>query len=246
MTTYKDLADRIDRDSLVDFYSGHLPTETCEHFGIPSRFLLKRLLEYYNIPAHTPAENTRIQFARMSPDARVQRSRKISESEKGHPTPAATRLKISETQRGKPRPSSKKSPTRWQKGHIPWNKGKKGVQVWTDGQAERRWNTLKARNKIGQFKTGIEARVERFLIDLYGQDHVHYQYKDRLRYPFYCDFYVDSVDLFVEVNNWWHHGPHPFNPQSQDDLTILKNAENIIKNDPNKLNVLSLLGYGPS
>ena len=36
------------------------------------------------------------------------------------------------------------------------------------------------------------------------------QYKDE-RYPFACDFYIPSLDLYIECNYHWTHGGHPFN-----------------------------------
>lgn len=38
------------------------------------------------------------------------------------------------------------------------------------------------------------------------------QYKDKDRYPYYCDFYIPSLDLFIELNAMWTHGKHAYNP----------------------------------
>ena len=43
------------------------------------------------------------------------------------------------------------------------------------------------------------------------------QYRDS-RYPFSCDFYIPSQDLFIEYQGNWTHGGHPFNPNDKDDL----------------------------
>lgn len=47
------------------------------------------------------------------------------------------------------------------------------------------------------------------------------QYKDKERYPFYCDFYIVEDDLFIEVNAHWSHGGHPFNPNDPLDIETL-------------------------
>ena len=39
---------------------------------------------------------------------------------------------------------------------------------------------------------------------------VIYQYKDKQRYPFICDFYIPSLDLFIECNYHWTHGGKPY------------------------------------
>lgn len=63
-----------------------------------------------------------------------------------------------------------------------------------------------------------------YLIDKYGKEDVIRQYKD-IRYPFYCDFYVKSQDLFIELNLHWCHGFHPFNPNDQKDLDRLHDMQ---------------------
>ena len=42
------------------------------------------------------------------------------------------------------------------------------------------------------------------------------QYKSEL-YPFYCDFYIPSLDLYIECNYSWTHGGHQFNIDNLDD-----------------------------
>ena len=47
------------------------------------------------------------------------------------------------------------------------------------------------------------------------------QYKDKERYPFCCDFYIQKLDLFLELNGIWTHGKHPFDINSKEDIYIL-------------------------
>lgn len=37
------------------------------------------------------------------------------------------------------------------------------------------------------------------------------QYKDEVRYPYCCDFYIVEDDLFIELNAHWTHGSRPYN-----------------------------------
>ena len=46
------------------------------------------------------------------------------------------------------------------------------------------------------------------------------QYKSE-KYPFYCDFYIPSLDLYIEVNFNWTHGKHLFNPNNEEDIKTL-------------------------
>ena len=53
-----------------------------------------------------------------------------------------------------------------------------------------------------------------------------YQYSTDPRYPFNCDFYIPSLDLFIEYNGHWTHQDHLFNENCKDDLLILENIKN--------------------
>lgn len=54
------------------------------------------------------------------------------------------------------------------------------------------------------------------LLTTYKHKTIYRQYKEA-RYPFYCDFYIKEDDLFIELNNHWTHGGHPYNPESLED-----------------------------
>lgn len=45
----------------------------------------------------------------------------------------------------------------------------------------------------------------KYLQCVFGKTDVVRNYKDE-RYPFYCDFYIKSQDLFIELNLHWTHG----------------------------------------
>ena len=54
------------------------------------------------------------------------------------------------------------------------------------------------------------------LISLFGISDIERQYKSDL-YPFACDFYVKSLDLYIECNYHWTHGTHPFDINNKED-----------------------------
>ena len=68
--------------------------------------------------------------------------------------------------------------------------------------------------------SNAEMRLEGLLKDLFGADDVLTQRKD-VRYPFACDFYIPSRDLFIELNATWTHGGHWFDPNDIDDIARL-------------------------
>lgn len=47
------------------------------------------------------------------------------------------------------------------------------------------------------------------------------QYRDNDKYPYNCDFYIPSLDLFVEFQGYYTHGFHPFNPHDINDQNRL-------------------------
>lgn len=54
-----------------------------------------------------------------------------------------------------------------------------------------------------------------YLVDKYGVDDVFVEYNDSRYvrsdgYLYNCDFYVKSLDLFIELNNYMSHGEEPF------------------------------------
>lgn len=54
----------------------------------------------------------------------------------------------------------------------------------------------------------VERCVSDMLVDVFGADDVMAQHASDPRYPFACDFYVRSRDLFIELNGLWVHGGH--------------------------------------
>ena len=47
------------------------------------------------------------------------------------------------------------------------------------------------------------------------------QYKDKERYLYNCDFYLPELDLFIEYQGTWAHGPHAYNENSKEDQILL-------------------------
>ena len=47
------------------------------------------------------------------------------------------------------------------------------------------------------------------------------QYKTEL-YPFFCDFYIPQLDLYVEYQGHPGHGQHPFDSNSEEDLNLVQ------------------------
>lgn len=98
-----------------------------------------------------------------------------------------------------------------------------------------------SKRKNGTFcSSNLEYAVKDILVSVFGEYDVFHQYTDS-RYPFNCDFYISSQDLFIECNFFWTHGGHFFDESNPDDIKYLdqlktKAAEKRIS-EPNKKNL---------
>ena len=140
-------------------------------------------------------------------------------------------------------PEQKLKQSQAMKGKDPWNKGltketderilktadkllghKCFVTDW-DKAKEKEYLTKKMRNSFNTSKPEIELLND--LQSKYGEDNVVNQYQDtRYKNPktgrsYNCDFYVKSLDLFIELNMHWTHGGHPFDENDPSDLETL-------------------------
>ena len=81
---------------------------------------------------------------------------------------------------------------------------------------------FETKKKNGTFNTSkSEDKVYEILTSIFGIKDVLRNYKDKKRYPFHCDFYIKSLDLFIECNFHWTHGGHWFNKNNKEDLKEL-------------------------
>lgn len=87
-------------------------------------------------------------------------------------------------------------------------------------------SSIKAKEYETKLKNGTfnsskpENEFYETLVALFGSGDVLRQYRDA-RYPFRCDFYVKSLDAFIELNLSWTHGGHRFDPASAEDAAKL-------------------------
>lgn len=96
-----------------------------------------------------------------------------------------------------------------------------------DSWLNHQWQTKRKNNSFN--KSSIEDDYYQLLLTEFNEDDIIRQYSDD-RYPFKCDFYIKSLDLFIEVNYWWHHGPHPFHENDYNDIKLLEQLKQKSKN----------------
>ena len=74
-------------------------------------------------------------------------------------------------------------------------------------------------SKYTKYISKIEYSIIQYLEQNFPND-FEFQYKSEL-YPFNCDFYIKSLDLYIEVQGTWMHGGHPFDENNQEDINKL-------------------------
>ena len=94
--------------------------------------------------------------------------------------------------------------------------------------ARRGEQTYQTKLKNGSINK-TEQRVRELLVAKFGENDVFTEYWSE-RYPFYCDFYIKSFDLYIEINAYWTHGKHWFNPLSDADIQELHRLKMLAEN----------------
>lgn len=75
-----------------------------------------------------------------------------------------------------------------------------------------------------------EEEIYKLLVEKYG--YVKRQYKSK-EYPFYCDFFIPSENLYIEYNGHWTHNKEPFinSKKQQNILNEWKNKKSKFYNN---------------
>ena len=72
------------------------------------------------------------------------------------------------------------------------------------------YTTMKKCNFISKYELALE--------DIFIKNNIAYipQYKDKNKYPYFCDFYLTDLDIFIEINVYPAHGPHKYTGSKED------------------------------
>lgn len=82
---------------------------------------------------------------------------------------------------------------------------------------EKRYKTRKSHNSFN--KSAPEDRIYNQILTKFPD--IQRQYKSD-RYPYVCDFYIPSLDVFIEYQGTWIHGDHPFDPNNKEDVELIE------------------------
>lgn len=86
----------------------------------------------------------------------------------------------------------------------------------------RKLKEFESKRKNGTFNASNgEMFVELKLIERFGKNDVVKQYRSN-EYPYACDFYVKSRDMYIELNYHWTHNTHWFDIKDEDDYSTFE------------------------
>lgn len=78
---------------------------------------------------------------------------------------------------------------------------------------------LETMKKNNSFRSEPEENIYQLLLQKFSQ--VKRQYKSE-KYSFNCDFYIPSLDLYIEYQGTWLHGKEPYNENNEEHIKILE------------------------
>lgn len=84
----------------------------------------------------------------------------------------------------------------------------------------------KTKKDNGTFNTSsYETICYKALCESYGEEDIIREYDTDYRYKFKCDFYIKSMDLFIELNIHPSHWEHRFDCNNPEDLAVLEDLK---------------------
>lgn len=86
----------------------------------------------------------------------------------------------------------------------------KNKEIWKKSQDNRQISS----------KSKLENNFLNYLKLKYESDDIITQYKSK-EYPYYCDFYIKSINLYIEIQGHWTHNDHPFDINNLNDYQIM-------------------------
>ena len=167
----------------------------------------------------------KISLANNGHSVSEQTKRKISEANTGHKVSDETRMRISQAMQGRTHTEeTRKKISQSLTGTVRTQEYKDNLSaIHKNPDFQAQLNATKLQNHT--FNTSSpEELYYQSLVQIYGEEDVCRQYRDE-RYPFSCDFYIKSLDLFIELNLHWTHGGHPYNSDNIEDVRLAEDLK---------------------
>ena len=100
---------------------------------------------------------------------------------------------------------------------IPKNREYMSYLMSSYEMQEHRYNAMKRNHTFNS--SSIEEELYLYIKEKFPE--VKRQYKEE-RYPYNCDFYIPELDYFIELQGYYTHNTHPYNPNSISDKLLVE------------------------
>ena len=207
----------IDKDELYDLYINQMMTsnEIASIFGCTSK-TVRNYLSRYNIPIRPNGEAVKLERSKWSDEKELQRSINVHNA------------------------WAKKTP---EEINAINDKKKWSTKINSPEAIAKAYQTKIANGTTRESKS--ENDFYRKLLFLgYKEEEIKRHYHTDSRYPFDCDFYIESQDLFIEYQGHQTHGDEPFDQNNENHILILNklidagyDMSTWTKRDPRKLKI---------
>lgn len=206
----------LSKDELYNLYINQMMTseEIAKIYNCSSK-TVRNWLNKYEIPVRSISDSVKLERSKWPPEKELNRSRKFHQT--WVDKPQAEKDELIKKRMSSPNINSPEA-------------------------ILKSYNTKIRKGTSNQSKSENEFlhKLEILGID---KDNIIHHYIDTNRYPYNCDFYIKSKDLFIEYQGHWTHGPDIFNKNDENQLNYLIkmqdkgiNMDTWINRDPKKLN----------
>ena len=228
----------VPKEDFIDFYINHTRSETCEKFNLRNTKQLVKVLKLFNYDFSTKKPSKfKGKKSPRSHASYINGGKKSAETQKANWKSKTDNEKAVWSEKQKIAHETESFKTKIKAANEAYRatltteqkellKNKKSVSnkaTWLSNKEEileKAYNT-KSKNKSWNSSTP-EDKFYEYLVEKFSKNDIIRQYSTDKRYPFNCDFYIKSLDLFIELNFSWTHGGHRFDISSQEDLKKLK------------------------
>lgn len=212
------------RDQFVEYFETHSLDEIYTHFNI-GRTVLYKVKNYWQIPDKTKTQREQINmrlYGVINPSLLPEVKAKLEDTmlaTYGSPN-------YGQSEHAKARRKEYQA-----KARITCLEKYGNEYYQCTEEAKARTHETKKRNN-SYSKSSFEDLFFQLVSQQITENAVVRQYRDPIRYPFACDFYIPVLDLFIEINAHPTHGGHPFDPNSEADKKQLEYWKTIQETRP--------------
>ena len=212
--TLKTILNTCTREQFVAYFETHSLEEIYTYFNI-SRNTLYKLKNHWQIPDKTKEQREQINmrlYGVINPSQLPEVKAKLEE----------TMLAVYGSSNYNQSEHAKKCRNEYQEKAKVTCLAKYGNEYYqcTEAAKARVHETKKRNNSYS--KSSFEDLFFQLVSEQITEKAIMRQYRDPVRYPFACDFYIPTLDLFIEINAHLTHGGHPFDSTSEVDQKQLE------------------------